>query len=126
MPAAAHIGEPAIAHCAGIIRVPRTRQTRKRLIIDLLHAARVIQKGAERRTGSAIVDETGKHLRKIELFALMRRIVRQKHRARSSRHKPRKCVNIDIFAGRDIIEHDTDRRPLRLTEQGYADPMIPN
>ena len=126
MTAAADIGKAAVPHGTGIIRRTGTRKMRQILIIQRLDSARIVQKCTERRTGGTVVNQTGKHLRKIKLFVLMIGVIRQKQGAGAASHKTSKIIKIDVFSGRNIIENHTDCGALRLSEQRQTDAMIPN
>ena len=111
--AAAQVGVAAEAHGRRVVRVARARNLR---VVGRAVLVLVAEDGRDRRAGRHTVEDAAHHERVVRLRAVGRQIGRA---GRAPPHLDAHGVHVDGLTGRDPIEHDADRRAVRLAEDRH-------
>ena len=111
--AAAQVGVAAEAHGRGIVRVARARDLR---VIGRAVLVLVAEDGRDGRAGRHAVEDAAHHERVIGLGAVGRQVGRA---GGTPAHLDAHGVHVDGLSGRDPVEHDADRRAVRLAENRH-------
>ena len=111
--AAAQVGMTAEAHGRGVVRVARARDLRMvgRAVLVL-----VAEDGRDGRAGRHAVEDAAHHERVVGFGAVGRQVGRA---GGAPAHLDAHGVHVNGLSGRDAVEHDADRRAVRLAEDRY-------